>query len=80
MYEECSKQSRRSLQKNDRGLFPTLVLAEEADDMWLTVVSFREPPRVGATFRFQNREWVVVWREDVGCVAAPARQSGSSSR
>lgn len=71
MYEYTSSRSPGSNDQNADGPFPTLVLAEKGDDMWLTVVPFGEPPRPGVTFAFLNEEWEIVWSEAVGCWAVP---------
>ena len=54
------------------GLFTTLVLVEEKNDMWLATVRFKEPPTRGMTFHYRNQVWQVVSSETCGCRAEPA--------
>jgi len=77
MYELTTYHGPDSSTPSDDGSYPTLVLAEEGHEMWLTVVSFCEPPQPGVTFRFLDQEWEIVWRESAGCGAVPRRGEGS---
>jgi hypothetical protein len=73
MFELGSTHDARPCKGHEGASHPTLVLAESDEDMWLTVVRFGEPPKIGATFRFLDKLWEIVWRKEFGCGAAPLR-------
>ena len=54
------------------GPYPTLVLLEGDNDMWLATVRFEEPPEPGLTFHFQGMVWELAWAAEAGCGAVPA--------